>query len=174
VSATTTRGGAAVSLRWKKRVLNLWPATAPLLDATSNAEEMTLARYAHHMLARPFAERLVAVGDAFHCASPQLGQGANMALLDVRALAASLAAEPDLGEALSTYATARRRQMLFYQALSLGFTPFYQSDSRLLPPLRDFFVAPATRLPLLRTFVAASVAGLMLAPSESQRRRQEA
>ncbi len=127
---------------------------------------MTLARYGHHMLARPYAERLVAVGDAFHAASPQLGQGANMALLDVRALARALATESDLGEALATYATERRRQMSYYQALSRGFTPFYQSDSRLLPPLREFVVAPATRLPLVRWFVAASVAGLILAPSD--------
>ena len=56
-----------------------------------------------------------------------------------------------------------RRQMIYYQALSRGFTPFYQSDSRLLPPLRDFVVAPATRLPLARWLVAASVAGLVLA-----------
>ena len=42
--------------------------------------------------------------------------------------------------------TQRRRQMRYYQAISRGFTPFYQSDSRLLPPLRDFVIAPATRL----------------------------
>ena len=57
--------------------------------------------------------------------------------------------------------------MSYYQWLSRGFTPFYQSDSRLLPPLRDFVIAPATRLPLVRRFVAASVAGLVLAPQDN-------
>ncbi len=161
-AAWQSRGLAA----WKERVLGLWPRTAPLLEAIRDADDMTLARYGHHMLARPCAERLVAVGDAFHAASPQLGQGANMALLDVRALARALSTESDLGEALGTYAAERRRQMAYYQALSRGFTPFYQSDSRLLPPLREFVVAPATRLPLVRSFVAASVAGLILAPSD--------
>jgi 2-polyprenyl-6-methoxyphenol hydroxylase-like FAD-dependent oxidoreductase len=123
------------------------------------------------MLARPFGERLVAVGDAFHAASPQLGQGANMAMLDARALAHALRTESDIGEALSTYASLRRGQLAFYQALSWGFTPFYQSDSTVLPPLRDWIVAPATRLPLARRLVAASVAGLVLAPGDVLGRR---
>jgi 2-polyprenyl-6-methoxyphenol hydroxylase-like FAD-dependent oxidoreductase len=158
---------------WKEKVLRIWPETAPLLQSIADAGAMTLARYAHDMLARPYADRVVAVGDAFHAASPQLGQGANMALLDVRALSQALRAEPDVNEALVTYATARRRQMLFYQALSWGFTPFYQSDSRILPPLRDFVVAPATRLPLIRRFVAASVAGLVLAPRSKASRAKD-
>ncbi|MGH6924170.1 MAG: FAD-dependent oxidoreductase [Propylenella sp.] len=151
---------------WKDRVLNLWPVTESLLAAIPDAEAMTFARYGHHMLAKPNADRIVAIGDAFHAASPQLGQGANMALLDARALAWALRSEPDLGEALGSYATERYRQMSFYQALSWGFTPFYQSDSRLLPMLRDFVIAPATRLPLVRRLVAASVAGLVLAPRD--------
>ena len=68
----------------------LWPETAPLLDTIRDVGDMTPARYGHHMLARPYAERLVAIGDAFHAASPQLGQGANMAMLDARALQLAL------------------------------------------------------------------------------------
>jgi 2-polyprenyl-6-methoxyphenol hydroxylase-like FAD-dependent oxidoreductase len=157
---------------WKGRVARLWPETIPLLDGIQDAAQMTLARYGHHMLAKPFAERLVSIGDAFHAASPQLGQGANMALLDARALALALRSQDDLQSALKLYARQRRRQMLYYQALSRGFTPFYQSDSRLLPPLRDLVIAPATRLPLVRTFVAASVAGLVLATREKSPPRQ--
>ena len=141
------------------------PTTEPLLDSIHDSGQMTLARYGHHMLARPFGERMVAIGDAFHAASPQLGQGANMALLDARALAPALRSTTDLQRALALYARQRRRQMVYYQALSRGFTPFYQSDSRLLPPLRDFVIAPATRLPVVRRLVAASVAGLVLAPA---------
>ena len=85
-----------------------------------------------------------------------------MALLDARTLALMLSASDDLHDALALYADARGRQMRYYQAISRGFTPFYQSDSRLLPQLRDFFIAPATRLPMLRWLVAASVAGLVL------------
>ena len=148
---------------WKTQVRGLWPETAPLLDAIRDADDMTPARYGHQMLARPYAEKLVAIGDAFHAASPQLGQGANMAMLDARALQLALRSAGEVQEALRIYAADRRRQMIYYQALSRGFTPFYQSDSRFLPPLRDYLVAPATRLPLARWLVAASVAGLVLA-----------
>jgi len=148
---------------WKGKVRELWPQTEPMLDKIHDAGDMTLAHYGHHMLARPFVERLVAIGDAFHAASPQLGQGANMAMLDARALQRVLHAADDLQAALAGYARQRRRQMAYYQALSRGFTPFYQSDSRILPPLRDFLIAPATRLPFARWLVAASVAGLVLA-----------
>jgi 2-polyprenyl-6-methoxyphenol hydroxylase-like FAD-dependent oxidoreductase len=147
---------------WKEKVRSLWPETEPLLHRITGPDEMTLARYGHHMLARPYANRMVAIGDAFHAASPQLGQGANMAMLDARALQLALRDE-DLQPALERYARKRRRQMLYYQALSRSFTPFYQSDSRVLPPLRDFVVAPATRLPIVRWLVAASVAGLLAA-----------
>jgi salicylate hydroxylase len=152
--------------RWKQKVRAHWPETEPLLDAIREPEQMTLARYNHQMLARPYAERMVAIGDAFHAASPQLGQGANMAMLDSLALVLALRSHSDLGRALRGYAAERRRQMAFYQALSWGFTPFYQSDSRVLPPLRDWIIAPATRLPLARWLVAASVAGLVLAPRQ--------
>ena len=152
---------------WKAQVSGLWPEAAPLLETIRDVGDMTPARYAHHMLARPYTERLVAIGDAFHAASPQLGQGANMAMLDARALQLALRSAGDIQDALSTYAAARRRQMIYYQALSWGFTPFYQSDSRVLPPLRDYVIAPATRLPLIRWLVAASVAGFVLADSGS-------
>ncbi len=147
---------------WKASVEELWPETRPFLESIHDPEQMTFARYGHHLLARPFGERMVAIGDAFHAASPQLGQGANMALRDARALALALRSSADLQPALALYGRERRRQMLYYQALSRGFTPFYQSDSRLLPPLRDFLVAPATRLPGIRRLVTASVAGLVL------------
>lgn len=150
--------------RWKARVHDLWPETAPLLGALTDRSQLTFARYAHHNLANPVAGRLVAIGDAAHATSPQLGQGANMALLDAQALAVALRGWRDFDDALVAYAAMRRRHVRFYQQLSALFTPFYQSDSRTLPWLRDYLLAPATRLPLARTFVAAMVAGTVLDP----------
>ncbi|WP_262027702.1 FAD-dependent oxidoreductase [Microvirga sp. Mcv34] len=149
---------------WKDKVLKLWPQTAPLLDFIQQTEDLTLARYCHSTLANTVAPRMVAIGDAAHAASPQLGQGANMALLDARALALALEEAQDVQSGLAAYARARRPHVRFYQALSFGFTPAYQSDSRILPILRDWVIAPATRLPGIRKFVAASVAGVVLDP----------
>jgi len=92
-----------------------------------------------------------------------------MGLLDARALALALREEDELADALAAYATMRRWHIRFYQYLSAVFTPFYQSDSRVRPVLRDWLLAPATRLPLARTFVAAAIAGILIDPRKTLR-----
>jgi 2-polyprenyl-6-methoxyphenol hydroxylase-like FAD-dependent oxidoreductase len=149
--------------RWAERVREVWPQTAPHLAALAGFEALTLARYSHATLPVPVGERLVAIGDAAHSTSPQLGQGANMALLDARALALALR-EPDLQVALANYAALRRWHVRLYQALSLSFTPLYQSDSHWLPRLRDALVPIATTVPPLPQVLAAMVAGRLLDP----------
>ncbi|WP_292100087.1 NAD(P)/FAD-dependent oxidoreductase [Brevundimonas sp.] len=150
--------------RWKAEVRTLWPETAGLLDSLADPEQLTLARYGHHTLARPVADRLAVIGDAAHSTSPQLGQGVNMGLLDAWTLAEALAAHPDLSDALTAYAAARRAHVRLYQALSLVFTPFYQADGRVLPWIRDHLLGKAARLPLSPRLLAATVSGLLLDP----------
>lgn len=149
---------------WKAEVLSLWPQTEGVLGAIRQADDLTLARYGHHTLARPVAARLAIVGDAAHSTSPQLGQGVNMGLLDAHALASALEESPSLHEALGAYARARRWHLRLYQALSLGFTPFYQADGRVRPWIRDHVLGRAARLPFAPRLLAATVAGLLLDP----------
>jgi 2-polyprenyl-6-methoxyphenol hydroxylase-like FAD-dependent oxidoreductase len=149
---------------WKQDVIALWPEVEGLLAHIAAPEELTLARYGHHTLRRPVAERLAVIGDAAHSTSPQLGQGANMGLLDAWALARGLEAAPDLGLGLAAYAAARRGHVRLYQALSSVFTPFYQSDSRILPAMRDLLLAPAVSLPFAPRLLALMVAGLLEDP----------
>lgn len=145
---------------WKDEVVALWPQTAALLEAIDTPDALTLAHYGHHTLKRPVAERLAVVGDAAHSTSPQLGQGANMGLLDAWALSRALEGR-GVQAGLDAYAKARRSHVRLYQTLSAVFTPFYQSDSRLLPAVRDLFLAPAVKLPLAPNLLAALVAGLL-------------
>lgn len=154
---------------WKAEVRSLWPGVAPLLDAITDPESLTLARYGHHTLTRPIGRRLAVIGDAAHSTSPQLGQGVNMALLDARALVEALDREPDLDAALSSYARVRRTHLALYQALSLIFTPFYQADGRLLPWVRDHLLGHVARLPLADRLLAATVSGLLLDPRRGRR-----
>ena len=149
---------------WKEKVLGFWPETAPLLSSITEPEDLTLARYAHRTLGRPFAQRLAVIGDAAHSTSPQLGQGVNMGLLDAYALAEALAATDDMTAALPAYAAARRWHVRLYQALSWGFTPFYQADGQLLPWVRDHVLGRAARLPFAPRLLAATVSGLLLDP----------
>ena len=155
---------AAGMERWKAEVLGLWPQTAPLLDAIPDAEALTLARYGHHTLPLPVADRLAVVGDAAHSTSPQLGQGVNMGLLDALTLADALETHADLDEALMAYARIRRWHIRLYQALSRGFTPFYQAEGKMLPWVRDHVLGKIARLPFAGRMLAATVSGVLLDP----------
>ena len=147
--------------RWKDEVRSLWPATGPLLDQVVATDQLTFARYSHRTLATPVQPALAHIGDAWHAASPQLGQGANMALLDAYALAVALRRSDDVAGALRTFVRLRGRHVRLYQAASALFTPVYQSDSRLLPIARDRLVGPLARRWPAKRILARMVSGLI-------------
>ncbi len=149
---------------WKARVAGYWPETQGYLDQIEDFEQLTLARYRHATATVPFGDRLVLVGDSAHATSPQLGQGANMALLDARALYLAFSQADDPGDALERYVALRRWHVRFYQALSLALTPFYQSDSAVLAMVRDLVVAAPARLPPAQWLLAQMVAGTLGGP----------
>ncbi|MDE2445384.1 MAG: FAD-dependent monooxygenase [Alphaproteobacteria bacterium] len=161
-SADYTQWQAEGLDRWKSHVAQLWPETQPLLNTILSADQMTMARYDHHTLSLPFGDSLVFIGDSAHSTSPQLGQGANMALLDVMALTGALKTASTLQQALHNYAAARRWHVRLYQAMSAIFTPFYQSDSQILPMLRDYLVAGASMVPSSQKLLANLVAGKLM------------
>ncbi len=150
---------------WKDAVRGHWPAVAPHLDAIGGFEALTLARYGHHTLTVPAGNGIAFIGDSAHSTSPQLGQGANMALLDAQALAGALDAAPDVSSALDAYCRARRWHVRVFQMASRAFTPFYQSDSRVLPFLRDTLVATVAKVPPAPRLLAKLVSGTLVAPS---------
>ena len=168
--------------QWHEEAEALWPALAPFVRQITHHSQMTMARYSHGQLLKPYAEQLVFIGDSAHRASPQLGQGANMALLDAYALATSLkkfalpqnsshlcsspqtsSAQPaSLNKALKAYATARRNHVMIYQTMSWAFTPMYQSNSKLLPFLRDRLFAPMSKVPPVPKILTSLVKGTMV------------
>lgn len=149
---------------WKRDAHALWPETAPLLDQIGNADQLTFARYSHRTVRRPVSAGVVQIGDAWHSASPQLGQGANMALLDAYALALALRTEPELPAALAKAVRLRRRHVWLYQAMSTLFTPAYQSNSLLLPIARDWVVGAMMDVRMMARLQAAMVSGLVGRP----------
>lgn len=153
--------------RWKAEVTQLWPACGPLLKQIVVPEQLTFARYAHRTIKQPTAPGLIHIGDAWHSASPQLGQGANMALLDAWALASGLEQADSIAEGLAAAVQMRRRHVQLYQWLTALFTPVYQSDSRILPFVRDRLVGPISKLWPATWIQAAMVSGLIGNPLQS-------
>lgn len=149
---------------WKERVVRLWPQSEAFTSQIDSFDQLSLARYGHHTMKLPAGRRLAVIGDAAHSTSPQLGQGANMALLDAAALSHALVRTTSVDAALEAYAKARRWHVRIFQALSLAFTPFYQSDSVALPLIRDRLVATVAKIPPAPQFLASMVAGTVIDP----------
>lgn len=150
---------AAPLLHWKDAARSLWPETEVLLDQITDHDQLAFARYRHRTHWPAVSGRMVHIGDAWHAASPQLGQGANMALLDAWALVHALQEEADIGRALARFLRMRAMHIRLYQLMTWAFTPVYQSDGRLIPWLRDRLAAPLLSLWPAPPILAGLVAG---------------
>ncbi len=99
------------------------------------------------------------IGDAAHASPPHLGQGANLALLDAAALAASLGAAPDLATALARWDRSRWFQNARYTVLSRALSPFFQSSRGWLGMPRDLGLPIMSRLPPTRAIMERVLEG---------------
>lgn len=149
---------------WRDEVCQLWPACEAVVAQLQDPEQLTFARYAHRTTRKPVGERIVHIGDSWHAASPQLGQGANMALLDAWGLAQALGEVGDLPAALARFLHLRKGHVQLYQWLTWAFTPPFQSDSVWPAVFRDHFMAPGSRLGPFRRMKAATLSGLLGSP----------
>lgn len=153
--------------RWKDEVAALWPETICLLDRIESPGQLTFARYAHRTAPGPHGNRMIRIGDAWHCASPQLGQGANMALLDAWGLARGLEEGRTLDDGLRLAAGWRQDHVRLYQAVTRFFTPLYQSTAGLPAALRDHLLMPLSRFWPGGPLQARIMAGLLGWPLQS-------
>jgi 2-polyprenyl-6-methoxyphenol hydroxylase-like FAD-dependent oxidoreductase len=150
--------------RWKDEARALWPETAILLDQITDHTQLTFARYRHRTHWPAAHGRIIHLGDSWHAASPQLGQGANMALLDAYALARAVETRGDPADIAALYVRQRAAHVRLFQLMTWAFTPVYQSDSWLLPLLRDGLAAPLSKLWPAPPLLAALVSGGIGAP----------
>lgn len=145
---------------WKDAVLALNPACTQLLDHITSMDQMTWARYHDIVMTRYHTDNTVVIGDAAHATSPQLGQGTNLALLDAVALAQNLAQAVDVPSALAAYTRTRKGHLHFYSQASRILTPFFQSDLKALPWLRDLFMAHSASWPVVKSANLQTLVGV--------------
>ena len=150
----------------KSSMRRLTPRVEPLLEQLRDPEQVLFAAYRDVRTRGRWHEgRIVLLGDAGHATSPQLGQGANLALLDAWTLARCLRdARGDVATALATYSARRRAHLRFYTVASRWLTPLFQADRPVLAAPRDLLMGPAARIPWVGRQMVATLAGAKTGP----------
>jgi 2-polyprenyl-6-methoxyphenol hydroxylase-like FAD-dependent oxidoreductase len=146
-------------LAWRDTAMALWPEMAPIIDHAAAAGDFSRATYRHVALGHWNAGPVLFIGDAAHGTSPQLGQGANLGLMDAWVLAETLAEAPELLSAFLRFERRRNPAVRYYRRASHLLTPFFQSRLAPLGWLRDAFMGPAHHVPGLRTMMGSTLAG---------------
>jgi 2-polyprenyl-6-methoxyphenol hydroxylase-like FAD-dependent oxidoreductase len=156
IEAARAAGVAAL----KANFLNHWPELADPLQHLRDIDQVAGATYRHVAMPRWSKGRVLFLGDAAHGTSPQLGQGANLALLDAATLATALADAPDIDLALARAEDARHPPARFYRQASHLLTPFYQSRFAPFGWLRDLAFGPLCAFPPTRDMMLSTLAGV--------------
>jgi 2-polyprenyl-6-methoxyphenol hydroxylase-like FAD-dependent oxidoreductase len=144
---------------WKSEVLRYWPEIGNLIEPIQAHSELTFAEYGDVVMPRWHKDGLVCIGDAAHGMSPQLGQGANLALIDAFVLNASIESNADLATAFSQYSAMRKNHLRFYQFASRRLTPMFQSNSTMAAIIRDVSFPLVHKIPFLYKQALRTVAG---------------
>jgi 2-octaprenyl-6-methoxyphenol hydroxylase len=117
-------------------------------------------------IARAFvADRLALIGDAAHVVHPLAGQGLNIGMRDVAALAETVVEATRLGldigspATLERYSRWRRFDSAFSAAVMDGLNRLFSNDSAPLRTLRDLGLGLVDRAPPLKRFLVSEAAG---------------
>lgn len=119
-------------------------------------------------VARSFvADRLALVGDAAHVIHPIAGQGINLGVRDVAALAevlveqARLGLDPGAADALERYDRWRRFDTIAMAATTDALNRLFSNSSDTLRMARDFGLGIVDRMPGMKAFFIRQAAGMV-------------
>jgi len=118
-------------------------------------------------IARSFiADRIALIGDAAHMIHPIAGQGLNMGIRDVAALAEAIAEAARLGldpggaEVLEQYQRWRRFDTMTMGVATDGLNRLFSNRSDVLRLVRDIGLGMVDRMPLLKGSFIKQAAGI--------------
>jgi len=140
--AVEARDLAALRTEWTRA----YPAAAPLLAAIPSWDALLVNEVIRVDCTRFHDDRLVLVGDAAHAMAPNLGQGANSALVDAAVLLDELRAATDIPGALAAYDARRRPAVRAVADASARLGRLAELTHPAARLLRDRVLAPAISL----------------------------
>ncbi len=144
---------------FKAEVARYWPRAGAAIAHITDPDIFAQARYRDGVCPTWRRGATLLIGDAAHAMSPQLGQGANLALADAAALAQALKDNAPLIYALPKYERRRRPVATYYALMSRALTPVFQSSSTIIGWLRDLLMPLGCRLPGIRNWMAWTLTG---------------
>ena len=144
---------------WRTQAVGMWPEAGSIIDQFQTAESFSRATYRDVRVGRWSQGAFLLIGDAAHGTSPQLGQGANMGLIDAVELADRLG--EDARRTIRGFQASRRRHAGLYQLMSRWLTPLFQSGGWLGPLVRDVLFTPISKAPGGRQIAARVLTGTL-------------
>jgi len=129
---------AAFRAAWAR----VYPPSAPILDGVRWWGDLLVNRVWTVHCRRWVNGRLVLLGDAAHAMPPNLGQGANSALVDAAVLLDELRRHDDVASALAAYEARRRPAVRRVASQSARLGLLAELTSPILRGLRDRVVMP--------------------------------
>ncbi len=122
-----------------------YPAGAPILAAVDRWDDLYVQRVIRVDCGRWHHGRLALLGDAAHAMAPNLGQGANSALVDAAVLVDELRRAPDLEAGLAAYQARRRPAVLRVATAASRLGALAERTGPISRRLRDRLLMPVLR-----------------------------
>ena len=134
---------------FKEDLVSREPRVQNLLKEIKSFDELIPAWYSDTFMPKMYSEidKTVFIGDCAHATSPQLGQGANLALVDAWTMSKCISDCSTVEEAMYKYDQERKWRLRFYQLNSRLLTPVFQSHSKVVSTFRDVFMGPMCKFP---------------------------